>query len=471
MTTRHIGVIGMAVMGQNLALNMQSKGFPTVVYNRTAERTKEFMQQRGEAAGLAAAYTIEEFMRLLERPRRILFMVKAGEAVDDFIRQIRPHMEKGDLLIDGGNSHFKDTERRNLDLEKDGFLYIGTGISGGEEGALKGPSIMPGGQKEAYDLVADVLCKIAAQTEDGPCCAYMGPRGAGHYVKMVHNGIEYGIMQLIAEAYDMLSTGLGLKTQEIGEIVAEWNDAELGSYLMEITRDCLVRKDDLGRGMLVDKILDTAGQKGTGKWASQDALDVGYPIPTIDAAVHARILSAYKTERVAAAKRLRGPGLKYRGSRAKFIQNVRDGLYCSVITSYAQGMGLLTAASKEYNYNLNLAEIARIWKGGCIIRSKLLDPIKKAYAAEAELKNLMLAPFFRQALHRRQANWRECVSTATKLGIPCLAFCTSLAYYDSYRRARLPANLIQAQRDYFGAHTYQRIDREGVFHTEWLKRD
>jgi len=471
MGDRHIGVIGMAVMGQNLALNMQSKGFPTAVFNRTGAKTRAFMETRGEAAGLAAGYTLEEFIGLLETPRRIMLMVKSGEPVDAFIDKLKPLLNRGDLIIDGGNSFYKDTERRAADLEKDGLLYIGTGVSGGEEGALLGPSIMPGGQKEAYDLVGPVLEKVSAQTDDGACCCYIGPRGAGHYVKMVHNGIEYGMMQLIAETYDIMVQALGMSAVEIGKTFDEWCAAELGGYLCEITAEVLQRRDEFdGNGWLVDYILDRAGQKGTGKWTSQDAMDVGYPVPTIDAAVQARVLSAYKDERVAASKVLRGPeGAGYDGDKDALLAIIRDALYCSIISDYAQGMGLLTAANKEYDFGLNFAEIARIWKGGCIIRSKLLDPIRAAYAEQPDLANMMLHPTFADVLHARQANWREAVRIAAQLGIPCMAIACSLGYFDSYRRERLPANVIQGQRDYFGAHTFQRTDREGTFHIEWMQ--
>ena len=465
MPKQQFGVIGMAVMGQNLALNAESKGFSVAVYNRTGWKTEKMIQERCAGKNLLGTYSIEEFVENLEQPRRIMIMVKAGPAVDDFIAQLRPHLYPGDVIIDGGNTYYKDTERRLKELENDRILYIGTGVSGGEEGALLGPCIMPGGQKEAYKVVEPIFTKIAAQTEDGPCCAYIGPGGAGHYVKMVHNGIEYGDMALISEVYEVMRSALGMNPEEIGEVFAEWKDGELDSYLIDITADIFRVKDSDTGNYLVDMILDKAGQKGTGKWTSQDALDIGAPIPTINAAVEGRILSAYKQERVEAAKSLRGPRAAFRGERTKFLQHLHDALYASKIISYAQGMALLKAASEEYGYDLKLWELAQIWKGGCIIRAKLLDPIKKSMKRNPA--NLMLAPFFRRILNRNQRSLRRVVQTAQKFGVPCLALSASLAYYDSYRKETLPANLIQAQRDYFGAHTYRRIDKEGDFHTEW----
>jgi 6-phosphogluconate dehydrogenase len=384
------------------------------------------------------------------------------------IDSIVGHLDKGDLLIDGGNSFFKDTARRSEDMVQKGILYIGTGVSGGEEGALKGPSIMPGGPKEAYLMVQGILTKIAAQLDDGPCCIYIGPDASGHYVKMVHNGIEYGDMQLICEAYDILKSALGLGAPELSEIFAEWNKGELDSYLIEITTAVLARKDDDTGKPLVDIILDKAGQKGTGKWTSQSALDLGVPTPTINSAVVARTMSAFKDQRVAASKILSGPTANYTGDKAALIQAVRDALYASKITSYAQGMALLREASKEYNWNLNYGEIARIWKGGCIIRAKFLDLIKQAYQRNADLSNLLIDKFFSEAVASRQDNWRMVVKLAMDFGIPVPAMSGSLAYFDSYRRQRLPANLIQGQRDYFGAHTYERVDKPGSFHTEWM---
>lgn len=467
MPKQQFGLIGMAVMGQNLALNVESKGFSVAVYNRTGWKTEKMIQERCAGKDLIGTYSIEEFVDSLEQPRRIMLMVQAGPAVDDFIAQLRPHISPGDVLIDGGNTYYKDTDRRLKEVEKDGFLYIGTGVSGGEEGALHGPSIMPGGHREAYKLIEPVFTKIAAQTEDGPCCAYIGPGGAGHYVKMVHNGIEYGDMQLIAETYDIMRSGLQMSPPEIGEVFASWRQGVLSSYLIDITADIFKVKDPDTGNFLVDMILDKAGQKGTGKWTSQDALDIGAPIPTINAAVEGRILSAYKEERLHAAKTLRGPKTTFKGDRAKFLEHLHDALYASKIISYAQGMALLKAASDEYGFDLRLWELAQIWKGGCIIRAKLLDAIMKAMKKQPA--NLMLAPFFRRILNRNQRSLRRVVQTAQKLGVPCLGMAASLAYYDSYRKENLPANLIQAQRDYFGAHAYQRIDKEGTFHTEWAK--
>jgi 6-phosphogluconate dehydrogenase len=469
MSQQHFGLIGMDVMGQSLALNVASKGFSVAVFNRTGEKTKKFIEERCQGKTIVGTYELKDFAAALERPRRILLMVKAGEPVDSFISMLKPLLEKGDVIIDGGNSFYKDTQRRCDDLEKAGLYFIGTGVSGGEYGALVGPSIMPGGARPAYDRVESIFLRIAAKTEDGPCCAYMGPGGAGHYVKMVHNGIEYGIMQLLAETYDFMSQALKMKAPEMKEVFAKWNEGEHGGYLVEITRDVLGVTDEETKKPLVDLILDTAGQKGTGKWTTQDSLDVGYPIPTIDAALEARIVSAYKKERVQAAKVLKGPRRAFVRDRTGLVAALGDALLGSMITSYAQGMGMLRAASAEYNYSLDLPEIARVWKGGCIIRAKLLNPIRQAYLDKADLVNLMLAPYFAQKLASLQDNWRLAVGTAVRLGIPCLAMGASLAYYDSYRRARLPANLTQAQRDYFGAHTYQRTDKEGTFHTDWLR--
>ncbi|MDH7489786.1 MAG: NADP-dependent phosphogluconate dehydrogenase [Anaerolineae bacterium] len=463
------GLIGLAVMGQNLALNIESRGYSVAVYNRTAERTREFAETRTAGKRIVPTYTLEELVQALERPRRILLMVKAGKPVDEIIQQIAPLLDKGDLLIDGGNSFFMDTERRSAQLAEAGLLYIGTGISGGEEGALKGPSIMPGGQPEAYALVEDMFKAIAAKVDGDPCVSYIGPRGAGHYVKMVHNGIEYGDMQLISEAYDILHRGLGLSASELHDIFAEWNKGELSSYLIEITANIFAKVDpDTGKP-LVDVILDEAEQKGTGKWTSQNALDLGVPTPTINSAVEGRLLSAYKHERVHAAKVLSGPQPVFHGDRAAFIQDVRGALYASKICSYAQGMALLRAASREYGYNLRLDELARIWRGGCIIRAKLLGRIREAFLRDPDLPNLLLDAEFKDAVESRQDSWRRVVQAAVGMGIPCAAMSVSLAYFDAYRSDRLPANLLQAQRDYFGAHTYKRIDKPGTFHTEWLE--
>ena len=461
------GLIGLAVMGQNLALNVERNGFSVAVYNRTAARTKEFMAERAVGKNIVAGYTIEEFVGLLKKPRKIMLMVKAGAPVDAVIEQLKPHLEPGDLLIDGGNSFFGDTERRAAELERRGILYIGTGVSGGEYGALYGPSIMPGGQKEAYALVEPIFKAIAARVDGDPCVTYIGPRGAGHYVKMVHNGIEYGDMQLIAESYDILSRGAGLSAAELHEVFAEWNQGELSSYLIEITADIFAKIDEETGKPLVEVILDEAKQKGTGKWTSQNALDLGVPTPTINAAVESRIISSYKDERVAASAVLSGPTARYQGDRERLVRAVRAALYAAKICSYAQGFTLLRVASREYDYNLPLGDIARIWRGGCIIRARFLDKIRAAFERNPSLLNLLLDPDFAEAVQSRQDEWRFVVQTAVGLGIPCLAFSASLAYYDAYRSARLPANLTQAQRDYFGAHTYRRIDKEGSFHTEW----
>ena len=467
MGTSDIGLIGLAVMGENLALNIESKGFPVVVYNRTTGKTTAFVEGRGRGKQIRGAVTLAEFVADLQRPRRIILMVKAGSPVDAVIDQLRPLLERGDILIDGGNSYFLDTERRAKALESEGIHYIGSGVSGGEEGALHGPSLMPGGPGEAYEAIAPIWTRIAAQVDDGPCCAYIGPGGAGHFVKMVHNGIEYGDMQLIAEAYDLLSNAAGLSADELARVFAEWNEGELQSFLIEITAAIFRYRDTETGAPLVDLILDQAGQKGTGKWTSQVALDLGVPVPTIHAAVDARILSAFKEERTSASKVIRGPSRSFKGDRASFVTDVRNALYASKICSYAQGMALLRAASIEYSYNLNLSEIARIWKGGCIIRAAFLDRIKGAYLRDPGLPNLLVDPSFRKEIRQRQTAWRRVVRTAAQFGLPTLAMGSSLAYFDAYRRERLPANLIQAQRDFFGAHTYQRVDRPGTFHTDW----
>jgi len=469
MGKQQFGITGLAVMGQNLALNVESKGFSVAVHNRTGSRTKEFYEQRCQGKNIVATYDLKEFVDALETPRRIMIMVKAGDPVDEVISQLRPLLSKGDLLIDGGNSFFKDTIRRGEDLAKDGILYIGTGVSGGEEGALHGPAIMPGGQKEAYDLVAPILTKISAHVNGDPCCTYIGPDGAGHYVKMVHNGIEYGDMQLICEAYYIMKTALDMSAEELHEVFTEWNKGDLNSYLIEITADIFSKKDPETGNPLVEMILDKAGQKGTGKWTSQSALDLGVPAPTIAEAVFARCISAIKEERVAASKVLKGPSDKFQGDRAKLVEQIHDALYASKVCSYAQGFALMREASKEYGWDLKFGEIAMIWRGGCIIRAHFLNRIKEAFDEDPNLTNLLLAPYFKEIVEKAQDNWRSVVVTATQLGIPVQAFSSALAYFDSYRRDRLSANLIQAQRDYFGAHTYERIDKEGSFHTEWLK--
>jgi 6-phosphogluconate dehydrogenase len=466
------GVIGLAVMGENLALNVERNGFPVAVYNRTSEKTDLFMKERAQGKNVKATYSLEEFVQSLDRPRRILVMVKAGKPVDAVIDQLKPLLDPGDMIIDGGNSLYQDTDRRTTDLESTGLRFIGMGVSGGEEGALNGPSMMPGGTKEAYDEIEPIVTKIAAQVDDGPCVTYIGPKGAGHYVKTVHNGIEYGDMQLIAEAYDILKNALGLNHRQLHEVFAEWNQTEeLDSFLIEITANIFRYLDPDTNMPLVDMILDSAGQKGTGRWTVVSALELGIPIPTIFAAVNARIMSSYKQERVAASKELVTEIGRYEGNPQEFINKVRDALYCSKICSYAQGMALMKAASHEFNYNLDLSEIARIWKGGCIIRARFLNKIKDAFKRDPELANLLLAPEFKQTILDRQTAWRDVLATASKLGIPAPAFNASLDYFDSYRRDRLPQNLTQAQRDYFGAHTYERVDKPGVFHTEWTLVD
>lgn len=470
MTQQSFGLIGLAVMGENLALNVERNGFPISVYNRTAAVTQKFMAERAQGKNVKDTYSIEEFVQSLERPRKILVMVKAGAPVDAVISQLKPLLSPGDMIIDGGNSYYPDTERRTKELEAANLGFVGMGVSGGEEGALNGPSLMPGGTEAAYGELAPILTKIAAQVDDGPCVTYIGPGGAGHYVKMVHNGIEYGDMQLIAEAYDLLKNTLGLDHKQLHEVFAQWNTTpELNSYLIEITADIFKFVDPDTNLALVDVIQDAAGQKGTGRWTVQSAFELAVPIPTMTAAVNARVVSFYKEERVAASKILTGPTGKYEGDTKEFINKIRDALYCSKICSYAQGMHLLSKASKEFNYNLSLSECARIWKGGCIIRAGFLDKIKFAFAEDPNLPNLLLAPEFKQSILDRQEAWRDVVSVASKLGVPIPAFSASLNYFDSYRSARLPQNLTQAQRDYFGAHTYERTDKEGVFHTEWTK--
>jgi 6-phosphogluconate dehydrogenase len=462
-----IGLIGLAVMGENLALNMESKGFTVSVFNRTISKVDNLIKGRAKGKNIIGTHSLEEFVDSIEQPRKIFLMVKAGKPVDAVIGQIAPLLSKNDILIDGGNTFFKDTERRAKGVEEKELFYIGTGVSGGEEGALKGPSIMPGGHKEAYDALAPILTKIAAQVQGEPCCDYMGPLGAGHYVKMVHNGIEYAIMQTIVESYDLMKDVLNLSAGEQAELFSKWNEGVLGSYLIEITGEILAKADkDTGKA-LVDVILDEASQKGTGKWTSQNAMDLGVPIPSIDAAVEARFISAYKSERVEASKKLTGPSLKFDGDKEKFIQTIHDALYASEILAYAQGLSLLTSASKEYDFDLNLGNIAKIWRGGCIIRSKLLGDITKAYEKNRKLPNLLFDEYFDGILNEKQEALREVVQTANKFGVPSLVTGSSLGYYDSYRKERLPANLIQGQRDYFGAHTYRRIDKEGIFHTEW----
>ncbi|WP_226085294.1 NADP-dependent phosphogluconate dehydrogenase [Mesobacillus sp. S13] len=469
MSKQQIGVIGLAVMGKNLAMNIESRGYSVSVYNRSREKTDEMLEET-KGKKVVGTYSIEEFVQSLEKPRKILLMVKAGAATDATIDQLKPHLEKGDIIIDGGNTYFADTQRRNQELSELGLHFIGTGVSGGEEGALHGPSIMPGGQKEAYDLVAPIFQDIAAKVNGEACTTYIGPDGAGHYVKMVHNGIEYGDMQLISESYFMLKHVLGLNADELHEVFAEWNKGELDSYLIEITADIFTKKDDETGEPLVDMILDTAGQKGTGKWTSQSALDLGVPLPIITESVFARFISAMKQERVEASKVLSGPEARsFDGDRDAFIESIRKALYLSKICSYAQGFAQMRAASEEYGWDLNYGYIAMIFRGGCIIRAQFLQKIKEAYDRDPALKNLLLDPYFKEIAESYQQSLREIISAAVMNGIPVPSFSAALSYFDSYRTETLPANLIQAQRDYFGAHTYQRIDKEGIFHTEWME--
>jgi 6-phosphogluconate dehydrogenase len=463
-----IALIGLAVMGQNLILNMNDHGFTVVAFNRTVEKVDHFLANEAKGTKVIGAHSIEEMVALLKKPRRVMLMVKAGQAVDEFIEHLLPHLEPGDIIIDGGNSLFEDTLRRTKYVESKGLLYIGTGVSGGEEGARNGPSIMPGGSPAAWPHVKDIFQGIAAKVDGAPCCEWVGEGGAGHYVKMVHNGIEYGDMQLIGEAYNLMKTGLGLLPDQMREIFGEWNKGELNSYLIEITRDILAFKDADGSA-LVDKILDTAGQKGTGKWTVESSQNLGIPITLIAEAVYARCVSAMKEERVAAAKKLKGPKPVIKGDQKKFIEAVRQALYASKIVSYAQGYMLMRAAAAEYKWNLNYGGIALMWRGGCIIRSAFLGKIKEAFDKNPKLSNLMLDPFFRKAIKDCQRSWRNVVAMSAKKGIPVPAFSTALAFYDAYRSERLPANLLQAQRDYFGAHTYERVDkpRGEFFHTNW----
>ncbi len=465
-----IGLIGLAVMGENLVLNMESKGFSVAVYNRTTAVTEKFAAERAKGKNIVATKTMDEFVGALSHPRKAMIMVKAGAPVDAVIDQLVPLLEKGDVIIDGGNSLFTDTQRRCKELEAKGIHFVGCGVSGGEEGALKGPSMMPGGSRESWEIVAPIFTKIAAQVDGVACCKYMGADGAGHYVKMVHNGIEYGDMQLICEAYAILKDLLGLEAKELAEIFTEWNAGELNSYLIEITSQIFKKIDpDTGKP-LVDVILDKAGQKGTGIWTLQSAIKQAVVISTINAAVEARVISSRKKDRVEAAKILPKPAAKpYDGDRSKLIDAVRDALYASKIVSYAQGMELLAAASVESAWDLHFGDIATIWRGGCIIRAQFLNRIKEAYERNPQLNNLLLDPFFKEIIEKTQANWRFAVAQAVESGIAVPAFSASLAYFDSYRQARLPSNLLQAQRDFFGAHTYERVDKPGVFHTEWLQ--
>ncbi|MBH9968384.1 NADP-dependent phosphogluconate dehydrogenase [Rossellomorea oryzaecorticis] len=469
MSKQEIGVIGLAVMGKNLAWNIESRGYSVSVYNRSREKTDEMVNE-STGKKVVPTYTIEEFVNSLEKPRKILLMVKAGKATDATIDQLKPFLEKGDILIDGGNTFFEDTRRRNQELSESGIHFIGTGVSGGEEGALTGPSIMPGGQKEAYDLVAPILEDIAAKVNGEACTTYIGPDGAGHYVKMVHNGIEYGDMQLIAESYFLMKNVLGLNAEELHEVFADWNKGELDSYLIEITADIFTKKDEETGKPMVDVILDKAGQKGTGKWTSQSALDLGVSLPIITESVFARFISAIKDERVKASKILNGPDTsEFKGDKEALIESIRKALYMSKIVSYAQGFAQMRSASDEYDWNLQYGDIAMIFRGGCIIRAQFLQKIKEAYDRESDLANLLLDPYFKEIVESYQYALREVISVAVQNGVPVPGFSAALAYYDSYRTETLPANLIQAQRDYFGAHTYQRVDKEGTFHTEWMK--
>lgn len=469
MSKADIGLIGLAVMGENLVMNMESKGFTVAVFNRSTEKVTNFVEGRAKGKNIIGTYSIKELIENLKTPRKVMLMVKAGKPVDDFIEMIIPYLEKGDIIIDGGNSHFPDTIRRTKYVEGKGLLYVGTGVSGGEEGALKGPSMMPGGSFEAWQHVKPIFQSICAKVEDGtPCCDWVGSDGAGHFVKMVHNGIEYGDMQLICEAYHLMKDYLGMTAQEMHEVFKEWNEGDLDSYLIEITRDILAYKDTDGEP-IVDKILDTAGQKGTGKWTSIASLDEGIPLTLIGEAVYSRCLSAIKEERVTASKILTGPKPNFNGDKNAFIAAIKDALYASKIVSYAQGYTLLQAAAESYNWDLKYGEIALMWRGGCIIRSAFLGKIKEAFDKNPKLTNLLLDPFFKDKVEKAQENWRKVVAEAVVNGIPVPAFATALNYYDGYRCERLPANLLQAQRDYFGAHTYERLDkpRGEFFHTNW----
>jgi 6-phosphogluconate dehydrogenase len=467
-----IGLIGLAVMGENLVLNIESKGFKVTVYNRTAQKIEDFLAGRAKGKNITGTHSIVDFVASLERPRKIMLMIKAGGAVDDMISTLIPYLSAGDIIIDGGNTHFPDTNRRTALVESKGLLYIGTGVSGGEEGALLGPSIMPGGSKAAWPLVKPIFQAIAAKVEDGsPCCDWVGENGAGHFVKMVHNGIEYGDMQLITEAYQIMRDLLHLSASEMHLIFKEWNAGELDSYLIEITRDILAYQDTDGNP-LVDKILDTAGQKGTGKWTAIAALDLGVPLTLIGEAVFSRCLSSIKNERVAASKILNGPADKFTGDKTKLINGIKDALYASKIVSYAQGYSLMNAAAQEYKWKLNYGGIALMWRGGCIIRSVFLGKIKEAFDNNPSITNLLLDPFFKEKVEKAQNGWRNVVSAAVSSGIPVPAISSALAYFDGYRCEKLPANLLQAQRDYFGAHTYERTDkpRGEFFHTNWTGR-
>ena len=462
-----IAVVGMAVMGRNLALNIESRGFTVAVHNRTARTLEAFVNGEGAGKRLLPCATLAELVAALSRPRRILLMVQAGAPVDAVLAQLQPLLDPGDAILDGGNSFFADTIRRCREAEDAGLLYLGTGVSGGDEGALRGPSIMPGGSEEAYRMVSPILTEIAAQVDGSPCCTYIGAGGAGHYVKMVHNGIEYGDMQLIAETFSLLQQLCGMTYPAMQERFADWNRGDLDSYLIEITARILAATDPETGAPMVEVILDKAGQKGTGTWTGQSALELGAPAPTIAEAVFARSLSAAKRERITAAGVLRGPGTNFTGDRADLADAIGQALYAAKICSYAQGFALMRTAASEYEWQLDYGAIAMIWRGGCIIRARFLQRIKEAYDREPNLANLMLDPYFADVLHRAQSAWRQVIGAATSSGIPVPAFASALSYFDSYRTARLPASLIQAQRDYFGAHTYERVDRPGTFHTNW----
>lgn len=469
--TADIGVMGLAVMGQNLILNMNDHGFVVAAYNRTTSKVDDFINNEAKGTQVVGAYSIEELASMLKRPRRVMLMIKAGDAIDDAIEELLPHLEKGDIIIDGGNTLFTDTIRREKYVTSKGLLYIGTGVSGGEEGARRGPSIMPGGSPEAWPHVKDIFQSIAAKVDDGsPCCEWVGEGGAGHYVKMVHNGIEYGDMQLIGEAYQLMRDYLGMSADEMSDIFAEWNKGELDSYLIEITADILAHKDEDGQP-LVDKILDVAGQKGTGKWTVVNSAELGQPVTLISEAVYARCVSSFKDQRVNASKILIGPSIKFSGDKAEFIEQIRQALYASKMISYTQGYMLMRAAAEEYGWNLNYGGIALMWRGGCIIRSRFLSKIKDAFDQDKDLANLLLDPFFTSAIEQNQQSWRSVIASAVQSGIPVPAMSSALSFFDGYRTASLPANLLQAQRDYFGAHTYERIDKPGeVFHTNWTGR-
>ena len=473
MSKPQIGVVGMAVMGKNLALNIESRGYSVAIYNRTGSKTEKVVADHPDK-NLVPSYTIEDFVNSLETPRRIILMVKAGAPTDATIKSLLPHLDKGDVLIDGGNTFFQETMRRNEELDNSGINFIGMGVSGGEKGALEGPSLMPGGQKEAYDLVEPILKKIAAKAEDGEACVtYVGPNGAGHYVKMVHNGIEYGDMELIAESYNLMRNLLGLSNDEISDVFNEWKDGELKSYLIDITADILTRKDDLGMGKpIVDVILDRAGNKGTGKWSSQSALELGVPQSLITESVYARYISAMKDERVAASQVLPNPEFDLGDvNKKELVEKIRRALYFSKIMSYAQGFEQLRVASENYDWNLNYGDMAKIWREGCIIRAQFLQKITDAYEKNPELKNLMLDDYFKKIVEEYQNDVRDIAALAIKAGVACPGFSSAITYYDQYRSAHLPANIIQAQRDYFGAHTYERTDREGVYHYEWYHEE